>query len=125
MKKLTISIDFDGVLNDSEYPEIGEIDSGKIRIIRDWIDRGHTVIFNSCRPTDIIEKVLKPYFMFGRACYSYFNSSTHENIEKFGDETRKIYADVYIDDHNILQIGQPIDFEEYDNIIRRIERGDK
>ena len=44
-------------------------------------------------------------------------------MKKFPDDTRKIYADVYIDDHNILQIGKPIDFELYDNIIRRLESG--
>jgi len=121
MKKLTISIDFDGVLNDSEYPEIGEIDSGKIRIIRDWIDRGHTIIINSCRSDCVLSKSL--YHGFGSSIY--YNKNNPANIEKFGGDTRKIYADVYIDDHNILQIGQPIDFEEYDNIIRRIERGDK
>jgi len=124
MKKLTISIDFDGVLNMAEYPEIGEIDSEKIRIIRKWTDRGHQIIFNSCRPAGELLMCLCGIFTYMPHGYLYYNENTPENIKKYGGDCRKIYADVYIDDHNILQIGKPVDFELYDKIIRRLEHGE-
>ena len=121
MKKLTISIDFDGIINMAEYPAIKPFNKTALHHVRYWCSRGHTVIINSCRKLSIIREYRISLDIDPRAL---INQNNPENIKKYGGDCRKIYADVYIDDHNILQIGKPVDFELYDKIIRRLEHGE-
>ena len=53
--------------------------------------------------------------------FDYINENVKENIEKYGD-TRKIYADVYIDDHAIFPIQTQIAYLTQLDLIESLEK---
>lgn len=98
MRKLTISIDFDGTIASLNYPKIGVLMDCK-EIINDWYNR-HTIIISTCRAGKELEDA-RQFLDDNGVKYHYLNENSQELIEKYGMDTRKISADVYIDDKNI------------------------
>jgi len=110
---MIIAVDFDGTLHDGEWPGIGDPLPGAIWTMRRIMKDGHFLIIWTCREGKYKTEMydwLKIYDI----PFDDINCHCVELIEKFGYESRKIYADVYIDDRNLG--GLPSWYEIYDII---------
>ncbi len=94
------AIDFDGTLCENKYPEIGEPRQRGINTCRQLKTKGHTLILWTCRSGKLLAAAVEWCKAQG-ITFDYINENTEEIIIKYGGDTRKIYADVYIDDRSL------------------------
>lgn len=96
---MTIAIDFDGTIVEDRYPEIGELKPGAKQVIELFKKENRTVVIWTCRTgkplIEAINFLLEHQIPFDR-----INASCPNDIAKYGSDTRKINADIYIDDKN-------------------------
>lgn len=96
----TIAVDFDGTLCENKYPDIGEPIYKVINYIKQKQSEGCKIILNTCRSGDLLNNAIqwcKEYDL----SFDAVNENLQERIECFGGDTRKISADLYIDDKAI------------------------
>jgi hydroxymethylpyrimidine pyrophosphatase-like HAD family hydrolase len=96
-----IAIDFDGTIVEDKYPEIGDLKQGAKEYINKLKQDGFWVIIWTCRTGEkLIEAIT---FLANQGImFDLVNRNLQSNIEKYGGDTRKIYADFYIDDKNLF-----------------------
>lgn len=102
---MIIAVDFDGILCENKFPEIGKPNYDMISLIRQLIDDGHEVILWTSRADEELNKAVRWCCDYGlRFCA--VNENAPSNIEQYASKyprgTRKVYADIYIDDHNLM-----------------------
>lgn len=100
-KELTIAVDFDSTICSEKYPNDGVLINGAKKIINKWVNQGHTIIINTCRTGRHEDSAARQLTHHGIA-YHYINKNTDECIAQYPDESRKISADIYIDDKNAM-----------------------
>ena len=100
MMKKIIAVDFDGTLVKNDYPEISNPNLRLIRFIMRNRDK-YIFILWTCRHDKDLEEAIDYLWFNFRLKFDYVNENVPELIQKFGD-TRKIYAEYYIDDKNII-----------------------
>ena len=124
--ELVISIDFDGVIVEDAWPEVGDIIPGARETIRKWYDvDGHWIIINSCRTGDELEAMIG-VLNYYKIPFDAINENLAWRIAQYGTDPRKIGADIYIDDHNIEQCRFKVDgsiWGRYAWIVERYMRG--
>jgi hypothetical protein len=101
---LIIAVDFDGILCENKFPSIGKANYEVISLIRRLIDMGHEVILWTSRTDNrLVEAVTwcEDYGLHFCAINENAPSNISQYIDKYPQGTRKVYADVYIDDHNL------------------------
>ena len=97
MQGRIIAVDFDGTLCRDCYPKIGEANEGLIRKLKELRARGDRLILWTCRRGEQLEEAL--FFCLVRGLvFDAVNENLPETIETFGGDSRKIFADLYIDD---------------------------
>ena len=97
MKKLVIAIDFDGTIVTNKYPDIGYLKRNAKKVINELFDAGHEIIINSCRQGKE-EREMVEFLIDNEIKFTAVNENLSYRIEEYGNECRKIGADVYIDD---------------------------
>lgn len=101
---MIIAVDFDGVLCKNKFPDVGEPNYEIISAIRELIDKGHEVVLWTTRNGDELTAAVDWCGDRGLH-FCNVNGPAPSNEEEFRDvyptQSRKIYADVYIDDHNV------------------------
>ncbi|RPK20012.1 hypothetical protein [Paenibacillus xylanexedens] len=97
LKYQTIAIDFDGTIAYEDYPEIGGFKPHAERVLKKIIDHGGKIIIWTCRTGDQAEKV-KAMLVSAGIKFEAFNDNLSDGREMFPDNSRKVFADVYIDD---------------------------
>lgn len=102
---MIIAVDFDGILTVDEvaFPAIGDPDYSMVSFVRELIDQGHEVILWTCRTDDALDAAVKWCDDRGlRFCA--INHNAPSNVAKYRsmypNGTRKVSADIYIDDHS-------------------------
>jgi len=93
-----IAIDFDGTIVDDQFPEIGKLIPGAKENINKLYSEGYEIIIWSCRnginKAKAIEWLVKNGIKFHR-----FNESSYHNLKEHDfKDTRKVFANMYIDD---------------------------
>ena len=94
---MVIAVDFDGTLCSDCYPEIGTANK---KLIWELINRkamGDKLILWTCRVGDRLKEAVDWCSQQG-LCFDAVNDNLPETILKWGANSRKITADVYIDD---------------------------
>lgn len=101
---MIVAVDFDGVLCENQFPEIGPPRYDVIAAIRELMVRGHEIVLWTSRNGQELENAVKwcndrglHFCAVNEPAPS--NARAYEGVYKV--PTRKIYADVYIDDHNL------------------------
>lgn len=97
---MIIAIDFDGVLARTNYPVI----LGCMPYVREAMEQlhkeGHYLIVNTCREgaalVVAVNWLLEQGIPFDRV-----NDNAPDNILEYSNNSRKLYADQYIDDRNL------------------------
>ena len=97
---MILAVDFDGTLHDGEYPSIGEPRPGAADTLRALQEEGHTIIIWTCRRDGLLDEAVAWMEREGIP-FDMVNEQDGSVLRTFGGDTRKIYADVYIDDRNI------------------------
>jgi len=102
---MIIAVDFDGVLCEDRFPEIGTPDHEVVSLVRQLIDAGHEVVLWTCRTDDRLTEAVEWCEDRGmRFCA--VNENAPSNRARWAAEypngTRKVYADVYVEDHDLL-----------------------
>jgi hypothetical protein len=123
MKQLVISVDFDGTIVSSVYPEIGTPKPMAVQTLRKWHSAGHKIIISTCRSGIFADNARMKCIELGIP-FDAFNENLQSRISYYGGDCRKISADVYIDDRSpeaILDRG--INWLRLDRQIAMIARG--
>ena len=107
MKKI-IAVDFDGTLVKNDYPNISNPNIKLINFIFNNRDK-YIFILWTCRHGKDLEEAIDYLWFNFKLKFDYVNENVPELIEQFGD-TRKIFADYYIDDKNVK-----LNLEEFSN----------
>lgn len=111
MRKI-IAVDFDGTLFASDYPEILRPIDTVIRWCRKKKNEGCCLILWTCREGEALEEAVDACRSVGLE-FDYINQNAPEIIELHGgSDCRKIYADIYLDDHaiDVDSIAYPLPF---------------
>lgn len=91
------AIDFDGTIVENKYPMIGEPNARLINYLKHLKNKGNTLILWTCRVGKELQDAVD-YCAYLGLTFDYINENTKEHIAEFGGNTRKIFADYYIDD---------------------------
>lgn len=92
-----IAVDFDGTLCEDAYPKMGRPNLYLIRMLKEWRAQGQLLILWSCRCGSELEEAVRWCKRLGLE-FDAVNQNVLQNIEKYGTDTRKVYADLYLDD---------------------------
>lgn len=92
-----IAVDFDKTLCDSIYPGVGEPIKEVVKAIKLFKGRGDKIILWTCREGEDLDVALEWCEEQGLS-FDAVNDNLPELKELFGNNPRKIAADIYIDD---------------------------
>lgn len=100
-----IAVDFDGTIVSDEFPKIGKPNYELIRTLRAMQRKGVKLILwtsrnNSCEMGTLLTNAIEACEHFGLK-FDAINENISEVKKLTGGDTRKVYADVYLDDHSI------------------------
>lgn len=98
---MIIAVDFDGTIVENAYPEIGAPIEDAAEALHFFKEEGHTIIINSCR-AGIYADNMKQWLIDNDIPFDFINENDPKRTAQYGGDTRKISADVYIDDKNIF-----------------------
>lgn len=102
-----IAVDFDGTLCGNKWPEIGEANEELIDYLRDRQKNGDKLILWTCRVGDMLQKAVE-WCKEKELVFDAINENLPEIIKNFGSDTRKIFANEYIDDRNIWPLKEGV-----------------
>jgi hypothetical protein len=111
--KKIIAIDFDGTIVEDQFPEIGKLMPGAKEAINELYHSGDvTIIIWTCR--NGINMLRAVEFLAREGIkYHYINQSCPDNVRKYGSDTRKVYADIYIDDKGLGKLPEWSEIREH------------
>lgn len=113
---MVIAIDFDGTITDkNDFPNIGEPKEYAFEAIKNIQAAGHKIILWTCRYGKSLENAIN-WLAKNNIKFDAYN----ENLYPL--ESRKIVADIYIDDKNVFMVDA-VDWHKIENYI--LSLGDK
>lgn len=96
----TIAVDFDGTLCEREkFPEIGKPKTELIQWLKQQQENGKKIILWTCREGETLIGALQ----WSKDQGLEFDS-VNENLPSTGIKTRKVIADIYIDDRSCIPL---------------------
>jgi len=110
MKKV-LAIDFDGTIVDFDFPNIGDLRPYAKEVINALYDDHIIIIWTTRDGKDQI--AVEEFLEENEIKYHYINKNADEVLAWLQGDPRKIYADIYIDDRNIMAM---IDWPKIGNI---------
>ena len=97
---MVISIDFDGTVVEHRYPKIGEERPHATETLRKLIEDGHKLVMWTVREGALLDEAVEWCRERGVE-FSAINETLRADTNEHSHNTRKIDADLYIDDCNI------------------------
>ena len=98
---MIIAVDFDGTIVEHEYPKIGKEKIFATETLRQLINGGHRLIPWTVREGELLDEAVEWCRQRGVEFYAVNKDFPEENISKNEQFSRKIKADVWIDDLNV------------------------
>ena len=96
-----IAVDFDGTLCFSSWPDLGEPNAPLIEYLKDWKKQGNKLILWTCRAGKPLEDALL-WCREQALSFDAVNDNLPEIVALYGNNSRKITCDYYIDDKAVL-----------------------
>ena len=96
---ITIAVDFDGTIVEDEYPGIGKPIIFAFDTLKKLQNKGHRLILWTYRKGDALDEAVKFCERNGITFYAVNSSFPEEEFDI--SHSRKINADIFIDDRNI------------------------
>jgi hydroxymethylpyrimidine pyrophosphatase-like HAD family hydrolase len=97
---MIIAVDFDGTIVEHKYPEIGKEIPYAIKTLKLFQSRGHKLILWTYRSGKDLEDAVR--YCEERGLFFHAVNNNYDGEEFDNTYSRKIYADIYIDDRNLL-----------------------
>lgn len=120
---MKIAVDFDGTIVEHRYPEIGKEIPFATATLKQLIGDGHKLILWSVREGKLLEEAVEWCRKKGIVFYSVNGDYDDDSPEKSRHYSRKIKADIFIDDRNVgglpdwgtiyQIISKRVSYEEY------------
>lgn len=95
-----IAVDFDGTLCTNKWPDIGEPNLSIIEWLKQAQLTGNKLILWTCRTGEMLNEALGWCLDHG-LYFDAINCNVPESIARFGGDSRKVFADLYIDDKSL------------------------
>lgn len=109
---MIIAVDFDGTLHTGEWPEIGYLTPGAVKAISKLKEDGHYIIINTSRDgKELIEAV--NWLLLKGIPFDRVNDNHPANTLRYGSNSRKVFAHVYIDDRQVGGLPSWQDIYDY------------
>lgn len=99
---VTIAVDFDGTCVEHEYPHMGAAAEGAAEVLRELAANGCKLILYTMRSGVLLEKAVQWFKERNIPLYG-----INENPDQNWSDSRKVYANLYIDDS---ALGCPLRF---------------
>jgi hydroxymethylpyrimidine pyrophosphatase-like HAD family hydrolase len=113
---MVIAIDFDGTITDKNiFPEIGAFKEHVLEAIKNFQEHGHKVVMWTCREGIYLDDAKNALHRKGIFLDGY-------NFSPYQLQSRKIVADVYIDDKNVFMVDD-VDWYKIEEYV--LSLGDK
>lgn len=97
---MILAVDFDGTLSLGEWPEVGPANNDLIEFLMKRKIKGDKIILWTCRSGKELDSAVE--FCRNRGLsFDAVNDNLPEVIEMYGNNSRKISCDYYIDDKAI------------------------
>lgn len=93
----TIAVDFDGTLFTENFPNIGEPKWRVINWCKKQREEGNILILWTCREGELLSKAVQACRDVGLE-FDFVNENAAHRLKKYGNDCRKIGADIYMDD---------------------------
>lgn len=93
------SVDFDGTLCENKFPDIGSPNIKLIEFLKLEQSNGHEIILNTMRQGNLLMNAVVWCLKYG-LIFDAVNDNLTRMKEFYHNNPRKIFANVYIDDHN-------------------------
>lgn len=100
-----IAVDFDGTLCENKWPEIGEPNKELIAYLKERQAAGDKLVLWTCRVGEILDNAVAWSAEQG-IIFDAVNENLPEVLEWMGGDTRKVFANEYIDDRNFTFLPQ-------------------
>lgn len=102
-----VAIDFDGTLVEDKFPEIGKPNEFMFKTVKALQANGVRVVLWTCRDgKNLIDAIA---FCHNKGIiFDAINTNIPEVIELYQNDTRKVFADLYIDDKAIPHLQDPV-----------------
>lgn len=107
-----IAVDFDGTICRAAWPEIGNANGGLIEWLKDCRKNGDKLILFTCREGKLLQAAVEWCKDRGLE-FDAVNDNLPELVARYGDNPRKISADIYLDDRAIGVFYPPKQSEFY------------
>jgi len=101
---MIIAVDFDGTIVQHKYPKIGKEKPFAIKTLKLIQGKGHQLILWTYRSGKELDEAVKFCEERGLIFHA-VNNNLHEE-ELYHNSSRKVYADIYIDDRNLMGIPE-------------------
>ena len=116
---MNLAIDFDGTICEQSFPAVGLLKKDADKYIRKLAKDGHNIIINTCR-SGKYEGMAQDFLDVNNIPYHYINGNLPQLIEHYGQDCRKISADVYIDDKCLM--GLPKTWKKIYKLIKKKQK---
>jgi len=94
-----VAVDFDGTLCENKFPKIGKPKPAVINFVKS-LSPFVTLILHTCRTKELLADAVEWCRKRG-IVFDFINENDPRQVDKYGGDTRKISADLYIDDKAI------------------------
>ncbi|MGB2231437.1 MAG: BT0820 family HAD-type phosphatase [Flavobacteriaceae bacterium] len=98
-QSLIIAVDFDGTIVEDAYPEIGKPKLFAFDTLKKLQNEGHRLILWTYRSGKKLEEAVQ--FCESNGINFYAINASYEDEEIDSEKSRKIHADIFIDDRNV------------------------
>lgn len=98
-QSLIIAVDFDGTIVEDAYPNIGKPKLFAFDTLMKLQNEGHRLILWTYRSGKKLEEAIK--FCESNGISFYAVNASYEDEEIDSEKSRKIHADIFIDDRNV------------------------
>lgn len=109
---MILAIDFDGTICRGLYPNIDGLQPYAKETIKKLKEDGHYIIINTCRSGEQLLETINWLLEHGIP-FDRVNDNAPEQITMYGNNCRKIFADIYIDDRQIGGLPSWLSIYEY------------
>ena len=101
MDKKIYAFDFDGTIVTNEYPKIGRPIVEVVNMIKEIKKNGDYIVLNTMREGEDLEMAIAYCKRLG-ITFDAINDNLPHMKEFYKNNPRKIFANYYIDDHNLF-----------------------
>ena len=103
MELLIAAVDFDGTIVEDKYPGIGRVNEKTVRYIKHLKRNGYRLILWTCRSDNDLIKAVEFCRNIG-IVFDAINDNLPEIKAKYQNNSRKIFANIYIDDRAVIPV---------------------